>query len=118
MVDVYLSVYNSQRSFFSDSKAVAKAVVDRPERYRIYEGLASLAANISRYDLPDPKTYRRFFSTHPLPEFPALSATCSFWRGCPLTKLDLAIAYDLPEMLAGFRRRKEDIMAKKKKPKK
>ena len=112
MVDVYLSVFNSQRSLFSDSKAVAKSVVENPKRFRIYEGLSALAANISRYDLPDPDVYARFFSAHPLQDFPPLSATCSFWRGCPLSKLDAAISYDLPELLAGYRRAKEDITAK------
>jgi len=31
--------------------------LDNPSKYHIYEGLSTLT-NISRYDLPDPDTYR------------------------------------------------------------
>ena len=103
MVDCYLTTYNNQKGFFSDKKKVAKEIVDRPEKYHIYEGLSAMT-NISRYDLPHPKTYKAFFGLHPLYDFPNLQSTCTFFKGCPLNKLDVAIAYDLPELLAAYKR--------------
>lgn len=62
------------------------------------------ANSTSRYDLPDAQVYRAFFSLHNLLDFRPLSATCSFFRGCPLDKLDVAIAYQLPDLLAKYRK--------------
>ena len=67
-------------------------------------GLSTLT-NISRYDLPDPDTYRDFFNVHPLYDFQSLQSTCTFFKGCPLNKLDIAIAYELPEILTGHKRK-------------
>ena len=39
-----------------------------------------MTSNISRYDLPDPETYKTFFSVHPLYEFPSLQSTCTFFK--------------------------------------
>ena len=64
-------------------------------------GLSTLT-NISRYDLPDPDTYKDFLNVHPLYDFQTLQSTCSFLKGCPLNKLDISIAYDLPEILTGI----------------
>ena len=71
MVDCYLTTFHNQRGYFGDRSKVAKEVVEHPERFHIYAGLASMT-NISRYDLPDPETYRQFFGAHPLQEFPTL----------------------------------------------
>jgi hypothetical protein len=65
--------------------------------------------NISRYDLPDPDTYRDFFKLNSLWEFPTLASTCTYFRGCPINKLDIAISYDLPELLGRYRRQRESI---------
>ena len=65
----------------------------------------STLTNISRYDLPDPDTYRDFFNVHPLYDFQSLQSTCTFFKGCPLNKLDIAIAYELPEILTGYKRK-------------
>jgi len=61
--------------------------------------------NISRYDLPDPDTYRDFFNVHALYDFQSLQSTCTFFKGCPLNKLDVAIAYELPEILTDYKRK-------------
>ena len=104
MVDCYLTTYYNHKSFFGDKTATAQAIVDHPDRYHIYEGISTMT-NISRYDLPDPKTYRTFFNLHSLYDFPSLQSTCTFFRGCPINKLDTAIAYDLPELLTAFKRK-------------
>lgn len=70
----------------------------------MHSGLSTLT-NISRYDLPDPDTYKDFFNVHPLYDFQSLQSTCTFFKGCPLNKLDLAIAYELPEILTSHKRR-------------
>jgi hypothetical protein len=43
-------------------------------------------------------------------DFPTLSSTCSYFKGCPINKLDIAIAYELPELLGKFRRQREAIL--------
>lgn len=53
---------------------------------------------IIRYDLPDPEVYRDFFRLNPLYTFKRLSETCTYFKGCPINKLDVAIAYDLPDL--------------------
>ena len=107
MVDCYLAAYNGQKSFFGlDKKAVADEVVNNPDKFRIYEGLSAMS-NISRYDLPDPDTYREFFALRPLYDFPTLKSTCAFFKGCPLNKLDVAIAYELPELVTTFKRKRQ-----------
>merc|ERR1719219_3162628 len=64
-----------------------------------------MLTNISRYDLPDPDTYKDFFNVHPLYDFPSLQSTCTFFKGCPLNKLDIAIAYELPETLTNHKKK-------------
>lgn len=69
-------------------------------------GLSTGAGNATtagRHDLADANAYRDFFKLHPLGDFSPLSATCSFFRGCPLDKLDVAIAFQLPDLLAKYR---------------
>jgi len=92
----------------NDKKPFFLIIIKTFQNYHIYEGLSTLT-NISRYDLPDPDSYKDFFRVNPLWDFPALSSTCSFFKGCPLHKLDIAIAYDLPEILGKFRRQREAI---------
>ena len=74
-------------------------------RYIFFHSGLSTLTNISRYDLPDPDTYKDFFNVHPLYDFQSLQSTCTFFKGCPLNKLDLAIAYELPEILTAHKRR-------------
>eukprot|EP00095_Tigriopus_kingsejongensis_P011320 maker-scaffold1444_size41037-snap-gene-0.7 protein:Tk11320 transcript:maker-scaffold1444_size41037-snap-gene-0.7-mRNA-1 annotation:"sarcalumenin isoform x2" len=106
MVDCYLTTYYNQKGLFSDKSGVAQAIINHPEKYHIYEGISTMT-NISRYDLPDPQTYKVFFNLHSLYDFPSLQSTCTFFRGCPINKLDTAIAYDLPELLTAFKRKAE-----------
>ena len=80
MVDCYLTTYNNQKGYFGNKKAVAKSIIDHPEKYHIYEGISSMT-NISRYDLPDPATYKQFFSVNPLYDFQSLQSTCTFFKG-------------------------------------
>jgi len=104
MVDCYLTTYKNNKGIFGDKKKVAQDILDNPSKYHIYEGLSTLT-NISRYDLPDPDTYRDFFNVHPLYDFPTLQSTCTFFKGCPLNKLDISIAYELPDILTNFKRK-------------
>ena len=54
-----LKVYSHGHDISHNSKMIQKYgfFVENPGKYHIYEGLSSLT-NISRYDLPDPDTYR------------------------------------------------------------
>ncbi|XP_026735821.1 sarcalumenin [Trichoplusia ni] len=103
MVDCYLTTYYNHKTIFGNRKLIADAIIENPQNYHIYEGLSTLT-NISRYDLPDPETYRDFFRLNPLFEFQQLSATCTYFRGCPITRLDVAIAYDLPELVGKYKK--------------
>ncbi|XP_019867383.2 midasin [Aethina tumida] len=106
MVDCYLTTYYNHKSVFGNRKQVADAIIQHPQDYHIYEGLSTLT-NISRYDLPDPEVYKDFFNLNPLYDFQQLSATCTYFRGCPINRLDIAIAYDLPELVGTHRRNVE-----------
>lgn len=107
MVDCYLTTYYNHKTIFGNKKLIADAIIENPQNYHIYEGLSTLT-NISRYDLPDPETYRDFFRLNPLYEFQQLSATCTYFRGCPITRLDVAIAYDLPELVGKYKKMVEN----------
>jgi len=109
MVDCYLTTYNAKKSAFGRDDDLANDISQRPERYHIYDALSALEANVSRYDLPDPEVYAAFFAVHPLPDFQPLSATCGYFRECPVDELDKAIAYDLPELLTDFKRYQSDL---------
>jgi len=102
MVDCYLNTYNNNKGTFGNNKVVDD-IVQRPDKYHIYEGLSSMT-NISRFDLPNPDTYKVFFGLHPLPEFKTLQETCKYFKGCPIDKLDQSIAYELPDALTAYRR--------------
>lgn len=110
MVDCYLNTYYNHKSLFGNKKRVADTIIENPQNYHIYEGLSTLT-NISRYDLPDPEVYRDFFRLNPLYEFKKLAETCSYFRGCPITKLDVAIAYDLPDLVGKYKRMAETALA-------
>lgn len=103
MVDCYLTTYYNQKTLFSNKKQVADNIIEHPQNFNIYEGLSTLT-NISRYDLPDPEVYMDFFKLNPLYNFKRLSETCTYFRGCPITKLDIAIAYDLPELVGKYKK--------------
>lgn len=45
-----------------------------------------------------------FCRSNPLIDFKPLTSTCSYFRGCPIDKLDVAIAYDLPELVSKYRK--------------
>nr|XP_023024911.1 sarcalumenin [Leptinotarsa decemlineata] len=109
MVDCYLTTYYNHKSVFGNRKQVADEIIERPQDYHIYEGLSTLT-NISRYDLPDPDVYRDFFKLNPLYEFQPLSATCTYFRGCPINRLDVAIAYDLPELVGTHKKLIENTL--------
>lgn len=110
MVDCYLTTYYNHKSFFGNRKKISEDIIEHPQNYHIYEGLSTLT-NISRYDLPDPEVYRDFFRLHPVYEFQKLSETCTYFRGCPINKLDIAIAYDLPEVVGKYKRSVETILS-------
>ncbi|XP_008545705.1 uncharacterized protein LOC103569927 isoform X2 [Microplitis demolitor] len=103
MVDCYLTTYYNHKSFFGSKKEISDRIIENPQEYHIYEGLSTLT-NISRYDLPDPDVYRDFFRLNQLYDFPLLSSTCTYFRGCPINRLDVAIAYDLPELVGKYKK--------------
>jgi len=103
MIDCYLTTYYNHKSLFGNKKQISQHIIENPQTYHIYEGLSTLT-NISRYDLPDPETYREFFNLNPLYTFKRLSETCTYFRGCPLNKLDVAIAYDLPDLVGKYKK--------------
>ncbi|XP_031633981.1 sarcalumenin [Contarinia nasturtii] len=103
MVDCYLTTYYNHKTLFGNKKKISGEIIEHPQTYHIYEGLSTLT-NISRYDLPDPEVYRDFFKLNPLYEFKKLSETCTYFRGCPINKLDVSIAYDLPELVNRYKR--------------
>jgi len=109
MVDCYLTTYYNHKSFFANKKTVSNDIIENPQNYHIYEGLSTLT-NISRYDLPDPDVYRDFFRLNPVYEFKRLSDTCTYFRGCPINKLDMAIAYDLPDLIGQYKRQEEELV--------
>lgn len=37
-------------------------------------------------------------------EFKKLAETCTYFKGCPIKKLDMAIAYDLPELVGKYKK--------------
>lgn len=110
MVDCYLNTYYNHKTLFGNKKRISDDIIDHPQNYHIYEGLSTLT-NISRYDLPDPEVYRDFFRLNPLYEFKKLTDTCTYFRGCPITKLDLAIAYELPELAGKYKKMSESALA-------
>lgn len=109
MVDCYLTTYYNHKTLFGNKKNVADNIIEHPQNYHIYEGLSTLT-NISRYDLPDPDVYKDFFRLNKLYEFKKLSETCTYFRGCPINKLDVAIAYELPELVGKYRKLVESAM--------
>uniref|UniRef100_A0A4Y0BKT0 EHD_N domain-containing protein n=1 Tax=Anopheles funestus TaxID=62324 RepID=A0A4Y0BKT0_ANOFN len=111
MVDCYLTTYYNHKTLFGNKKQVSEKIIANPQDYHIYEGLSTLT-NISRYDLPDPEVYRDFFHLNPLYEFKKLSETCTYFRGCPINKLDVAIAYELPELVGKYKKMSEAALAK------
>ncbi|UXI21754.1 hypothetical protein NH340_JMT07697 [Sarcoptes scabiei] len=108
LVDCYLSTFYKNKGLFtfgSSSRQLATDISENPHQYRIYSGafIGSLQ-NVSRYDLPDPGVYREFFRHNPLIDFKPLTSTCSYFRGCPIDRLDVAIAYDLPELVGKYKK--------------
>ena len=108
VIDCYLGAYYRTKPLFCYGKTAKKLssdITENPQKYNIFRGaLAGITQNVSRYDLPDPDVYREFFRVHPLLDFNQLSATCSFFGGCPIDKLDVAIAYRLPDLVAKFKK--------------
>uniref|UniRef100_A0A146M1R5 Sarcalumenin n=1 Tax=Lygus hesperus TaxID=30085 RepID=A0A146M1R5_LYGHE len=113
MVDCYLTTYYNHKTFFGNKKKVSDDIIEHPQNYHIYEGLSTLT-NISRYDLPDPDVYKDFFRLNPVYEFQQLAATCTYFRGCPINRLDVAIAYDLPELIGKYRKSVEEVLSTRK----
>lgn len=109
MVDCYLTTYYNHKTFFGNRKKVADDIIEHPQNYHIYAGLSTLT-NISRYDLPDPEVYRDFFRLNPVFEFKKLSDTCTYFRGCPINRLDVTIAYDLPELVGKYKKTTEQLL--------
>lgn len=108
VIDCYIGAYNRRKPIFSfgaSGKKLAKDITENPQNYNIFKGvLAGITQNVSRYDLPDPDIYREFFKVNQLLDFKQLSATCSFFTGCPIDKLDIAIAYKIPDLVSKYKK--------------
>ncbi|XP_075591436.1 sarcalumenin isoform X1 [Dermatophagoides farinae] len=108
LIDCYLSTFYKNKGLFtfgSSSRQLAADIAENPHQYRIYSGaFMGQLQNVSRYDLPDPGVYREFFRSNPLIDFKPLTSTCSYFRGCPIDRLDVAIAYDLPELVGKYKK--------------
>ncbi|CAH1982863.1 unnamed protein product [Acanthoscelides obtectus] len=101
MVDCYVTVYYSHKSVFGNRMQVAQEIVVHPQNYHIYEG-----------PINNPDVYRDFFRLNPLYEFQQLSATCTYFTGCPINRMRVAIAYDLPEMVVNHKKLVENYLTK------
>ncbi|CAL1261828.1 unnamed protein product [Larinioides sclopetarius] len=108
MVDCYLASYYRHKSIFSNKRNVAKLITENPREYNIYDGLTGMT-NVSRSDVPNPLAYKEFFKIHPLYDFKPLASTCSYFRGCPMDKVDLAITKEFPELLAKYKEAKRAL---------
>lgn len=108
VIDCYIGAYNRRKPIFSfgaSGKKLAQDITENPHNYNIFKGiLAGITQNVSRYDLPDPDIYREFFRVNHLLDFKQLSATCSFFGGCPIDKLDVAIAYKIPDLVSKYKK--------------
>lgn len=117
VVDCYLSAYYRRKPLFtfgSQAKKLATDISENPHNYNIFKGaLAGITQNVSRYDLPDPDVYREFFRVNPLLDFNQLSATCSFFSGCAIDKLDSSIAYRIPGLVEKYKKQTAVPKAKK-----
>lgn len=117
VVDCYLSAYYRRKPLFAFGQAAKKLATDiteNPHTYNIFKGaLAGITQNVSRYDLPDPDVYREFFRVNPLLEFKQLSQTCSFFTGCAIDKLDVAIAYRIPGLVEQYKKQVAGSKGKK-----
>lgn len=56
------------------------------------------------------QVYRDFFRLNSLYDFQRLSETCTFFRGCPINRLDVSIAYDLPELVGKYKKQAEKVL--------
>lgn len=97
LVDLYVKAFNKHKPVFSSSDATSADIIENPEKYMIYQNI--LAHNVSKYDLPDPRRYREFFSIQGIDTHKELVNHCSIFSGCPLEKIERAINVDLPALL-------------------
>lgn len=103
LVDCYLTHYYKRKTIFANKNDIASEIINNPDKYRIFESI-SMMNNVSRYDLPNPDIYKEFFKVAPLYEFKQLKNTCSYFKGCPIDKLNVCIAYDLPQLLGKYKK--------------
>ena len=108
LIDCYLATFYKNKGLFmfgASSRKLASEITENPHQYRIFShSMTGQIHNMSRYDMPDPELYKDFFRSNPLVDFKPLSATCSFFKGCPIDKLDVAIAYRLPDLVSKYKK--------------
>lgn len=113
LIDCYLALYYRHKGLFtfgSAARKLASEITENPQQYRVFSGAMSsgISQNVSRYDLPDPEVYKEFFRVNNLVEFKMLADTCSFFKGCPIDRLDKAIAYQLPDLVSKYKKLTKD----------
>ncbi|XP_078723221.1 sarcalumenin [Lampetra fluviatilis] len=102
VVDRYVQTLRTRSSsFFSNADQVFADIVEHPEEYDIY-GSVLANSNVSKFDLPDPKTYKSFFGANSVATMRPLSYHCSYTNGCLLDKIERAISVELPALLGSL----------------
>ena len=103
LVDKYLETFNSKNSIFGNPETLISDIVLQPHKYHIFQQVLA-HGKISKYDLPDPRLYREFFSINAVNAFKRIEYHCTMFGGCAMAKLEEAIAYSLPNLLNRFRK--------------
>lgn len=101
-VDSFLQAFYQNKGFFSDNDLIWNDIVQNPVKYSVFKEL--MKETDIRHDLPDAKTYMKFFSIHPRESFLRLSKHCPLIRGsCLIDVITDAIKGDLPELLKNLK---------------
>ncbi|XP_028307918.1 sarcalumenin [Gouania willdenowi] len=99
LVDRYLQSYYDKLGWFGDPYEVLKDIVNDPDKYYIFKSILA-KTNVSKFDLPDKEAYQDFFGVNQISSFKQLSYHCSWTGDCLLEKIERAISYELPALLA------------------
>ena len=100
LVDEYLKKYTVNRPYaiMGNAEDTMRDLVDNPDKFHIFKTVLA-RSNISKYDLPDPETYKDFFAINAIDSFAPLNKQCGFWSGCLLENIESAISQQLPQLL-------------------
>uniref|UniRef100_A0A0B7A239 Dynamin-type G domain-containing protein n=2 Tax=Arion vulgaris TaxID=1028688 RepID=A0A0B7A239_9EUPU len=74
-VDSFIQAFYKHKGFFTDNDVLLNDIINRPEKYNIFQDVLK-QTDISKYDLPEAKTYIEFFSIHKFYSFRPLDYYC------------------------------------------